>query len=192
MRFIYRTLDVDSTALLNPCGLNVSLFTVQDYPPHSVMAADMNRGLPPMSTFHRNNPASRTPSINTPENSTGEEMEKIIFTVYFSSGLSDLYCNILQCFFSFSGSQRNVSGGSQTGDTLGKALASVSMHHLNPIRLAHLCPVMFKQSHQSIKPIPESPSSILQKENSCSSLAVTDECILKKGYSFAAGLFIGC
>ncbi|XP_045893505.1 transcription factor 12-like isoform X2 [Micropterus dolomieu] len=64
-----------------------------DYPPHSVMAADMNRGLPPMSTFHRNNPASRTPSINTPENSTG--------------------------------SQRNVSGGSQTGDTLGKALASI-------------------------------------------------------------------
>ncbi|XP_045893506.1 transcription factor 12-like isoform X3 [Micropterus dolomieu] len=57
------------------------------------MAADMNRGLPPMSTFHRNNPASRTPSINTPENSTG--------------------------------SQRNVSGGSQTGDTLGKALASI-------------------------------------------------------------------
>ncbi len=38
-----------------------------------------------------------------------------------------------RCFFSsVSGSHRNVSGGSQTGDTLGKALASVSMHHLNP------------------------------------------------------------
>ncbi|XP_070763814.1 transcription factor 12-like [Enoplosus armatus] len=67
-----------------------------DYSPHSVMAADMNRGLPPMSTFHRNNTASCTPSINTSESST------------------------------VSGSHRNVSGGgSQTGDTLGKALASI-------------------------------------------------------------------
>ncbi|KAM7396870.1 hypothetical protein PAMP_019876 [Pampus punctatissimus] len=66
-----------------------------DYSPHSVMAADMNRGLPPMSTFHRNNTASHTPSINVSDNST------------------------------VSGSQRNVSGGSQTGDTLGKALASI-------------------------------------------------------------------
>nr|XP_046251318.1 transcription factor 12-like [Scatophagus argus] len=66
-----------------------------DYSPHSVMTADMNRGLPPMSTFHRNNAAPRTPSISTSENST------------------------------VSGSRRNVSGGSQTGDTLGKALASI-------------------------------------------------------------------
>nr|XP_019934263.1 PREDICTED: transcription factor 12-like isoform X2 [Paralichthys olivaceus] len=66
-----------------------------DYSSHSVMAADMNRGLPPMSTFHRNNTAPRTPSINTSENST------------------------------VSGSQGNVSGGSQTGATLGKALASI-------------------------------------------------------------------
>ncbi|GAA6221490.1 transcription factor 12-like isoform X1 [Lates japonicus] len=65
-----------------------------DYSPHSVMVADMNRGLPPMSTFHRNNTAPRTPSVNTSENST------------------------------VSGSQGNVSG-SQTGDTLGKALASI-------------------------------------------------------------------
>ncbi|XP_022048624.1 transcription factor 12-like [Acanthochromis polyacanthus] len=64
-----------------------------DYSPHSVMAADMNRGLPPMSTFHRNNTTSHTPSVNTSENST------------------------------VSGSQGNVSG--QTGDTLGKALASI-------------------------------------------------------------------
>ncbi|XP_074532801.1 transcription factor 12-like [Halichoeres trimaculatus] len=66
-----------------------------DYSPHSVMTADMNRSLPPMSTFHRNNPAPRTPSVNATENST------------------------------VSGSQGNVSGGSQTGDTLGKALASI-------------------------------------------------------------------
>ncbi|XP_034736000.1 transcription factor 12-like [Etheostoma cragini] len=66
-----------------------------DYSLHSVMAADMNRGLPPMSTFHRNNTASHTPSINTSENST------------------------------VSGRKGHVSGGSQTGDTLGKALASI-------------------------------------------------------------------
>ncbi|XP_017261090.1 transcription factor 12 [Kryptolebias marmoratus] len=66
-----------------------------DFSPHSVLAADMNRGLPPMSTFHRNNPVSRTPSVNTSEHST------------------------------VSGSHGNVSGASQTGDTLGKALASI-------------------------------------------------------------------
>ncbi|XP_075946049.1 transcription factor 12-like [Anarhichas minor] len=66
-----------------------------DYSPPSVMAADMNRGLPPMSTFHRNHTASRTPPVNTSENST------------------------------VSGTEGHVSGGSQTGDTLGKALASI-------------------------------------------------------------------
>ncbi|KAM3608928.1 uncharacterized protein V6R79_006910 [Siganus canaliculatus] len=66
-----------------------------DYSPQSLMAADMNRGLPPMSTFHRNNTAPHTPSVTTSESST------------------------------VSGIQRNVSGGSQTGDTLGKALASI-------------------------------------------------------------------
>ncbi|XP_034391867.1 transcription factor 12-like [Cyclopterus lumpus] len=66
-----------------------------DYSPQSVMAADMNRGLPPMSTFHRNNTASRTPSVNTSENST------------------------------VSGNKGHVSAGSETGDTLGKALASI-------------------------------------------------------------------
>lgn len=61
-----------------------------DYSPLSVMAADMNRGLPPMSSFHRNNTPSRTT-----DNST------------------------------VSGNQGNISGSSQTGDTLGKALASI-------------------------------------------------------------------
>uniref|UniRef100_A0A673C4K7 Transcription factor 12 n=1 Tax=Sphaeramia orbicularis TaxID=375764 RepID=A0A673C4K7_9TELE len=32
-----------------------------NYSPHSVMAADMNRGLPPMSSFHRNNTAIYSP-----------------------------------------------------------------------------------------------------------------------------------
>uniref|UniRef100_A0A3Q4HFP1 BHLH domain-containing protein n=1 Tax=Neolamprologus brichardi TaxID=32507 RepID=A0A3Q4HFP1_NEOBR len=64
-----------------------------DFSPHAVLAVDMNRALPPMSTFHRSNAVSRTPSVNTSESSAG--------------------------------SQGNVSGASQTGDTLGKALASI-------------------------------------------------------------------
>ncbi|MEQ2183696.1 hypothetical protein GOODEAATRI_000666 [Goodea atripinnis] len=64
-----------------------------DFSPHSVVAAEMNRGLPPMSTFHRNNTVSRSPSDNASENPAGSHV--------------------------------NVSGASQTGDTLGKALASV-------------------------------------------------------------------
>ncbi|XP_056138276.1 transcription factor 12-like [Lampris incognitus] len=59
------------------------------YSPHSVRAPDIHRGLPPMSTFHRNHTSSRT------ENTT------------------------------VSGNQGNLSGGSQTGDALGKALASI-------------------------------------------------------------------
>lgn len=65
------------------------LLSVQDYSPHSVMAADMNRSLPPMSTFHRNNPAPRTSSGNASDNSTGEEMEKY-FTA-FSKFVSSVF-----------------------------------------------------------------------------------------------------
>ncbi|KAM8861301.1 transcription factor 12-like isoform 1-T2 [Synchiropus picturatus] len=60
-----------------------------DYSSHAGMPADMNRGLPPMSTFHRNNASTRTLTENS------------------------------------NGNQGNGSGGSQTGDTLGKALASI-------------------------------------------------------------------
>uniref|UniRef100_H3D864 BHLH domain-containing protein n=1 Tax=Tetraodon nigroviridis TaxID=99883 RepID=H3D864_TETNG len=70
-----------------------------DFSPHSVMAADINRGLPPMSTFHRNG------VLNPSENSAISSDWEFCFPV--------------------SGSHRNVSAGSQTGDTLGKALASI-------------------------------------------------------------------
>ncbi|KAK6317735.1 hypothetical protein J4Q44_G00110260 [Coregonus suidteri] len=44
-----------------------------DYSPHSVSPVEVNRGLPPMSTFHRNDPAeSHTPSADSSENSTGK------------------------------------------------------------------------------------------------------------------------
>ncbi|XP_057692946.1 transcription factor 12-like isoform X2 [Corythoichthys intestinalis] len=66
-----------------------------DYSAHTVMATDLNRALPPMSTFHRNNASSHQPSINPADSSTA------------------------------SGSRTTLSGGSQTGDTLGKALASI-------------------------------------------------------------------
>ena len=87
-----------SIFLSSPVCLTVGLLVVQDYSSHSVMAADMNRGLPPMSTFHRNNTAARTPSINTSENSTGEE---IISVACFSSGLT-VCSSVLWwlCFFS--------------------------------------------------------------------------------------------
>ncbi|XP_013981462.1 transcription factor 12 [Salmo salar] len=43
-----------------------------DYSPHSVSPVEVNRGLPPMATFHRNNPAaSHTLSANSSENTTG-------------------------------------------------------------------------------------------------------------------------
>lgn len=51
-----------------------------------------------------------------------------------------------ECCFSVSGSHRNVSAGSQTGDTLGKALASVSTRHLR------LNVLVLEQSGRDIKP----------------------------------------
>uniref|UniRef100_A0A4W5PIZ8 Transcription factor 12 n=1 Tax=Hucho hucho TaxID=62062 RepID=A0A4W5PIZ8_9TELE len=42
------------------------------YSPHSVSSVEVNSGLPPMSTFHRNNPASsHSLSANSSENTTG-------------------------------------------------------------------------------------------------------------------------
>ncbi|XP_055777966.1 transcription factor 12-like isoform X1 [Salvelinus fontinalis] len=62
------------------------------YSPHSVSPVEVNRGLPPMSTFHRSNPASsHSLSANSSENTTGNPS----------------------------------TGWSQTGATLGKALASM-------------------------------------------------------------------
>ncbi|XP_043979508.1 transcription factor 12-like isoform X2 [Gambusia affinis] len=81
--------NVDTKTLV----FKTRLLSGQDFSPHSVLAAEMNRGLPPMSTFHRNNTVSRSPSDSHSENPAG--------------------------------SQVNVSGASQTGDTLGKALASI-------------------------------------------------------------------
>ncbi|XP_057215535.1 transcription factor 12 isoform X6 [Triplophysa rosa] len=74
----------------------------QNYPPHSVSPTDINASLPPMSSFHRNSAstspfvtASHTPPVNTAEGVMA------------------------------AANRGNATGSSQTGDALGKALASI-------------------------------------------------------------------
>ncbi|KAM3927575.1 transcription factor 12 isoform 2-T2 [Leptodactylus fuscus] len=79
-----------------------SLHDRLNYPPHPVSPTDLNASLPPMSSFHRGGTtsssfvaASHTPPINGSDNLLG------------------------------TGSRGNATGSSQTGDALGKALASI-------------------------------------------------------------------
>ncbi|CAB1339400.1 unnamed protein product [Coregonus sp. 'balchen'] len=73
-----------------------------NYPPHSVSPTDINASLPPMSSFHRSN-ASTSPFVNPthtpPVNTTDGVM--------------------------VAANRGNATGSQQTGDALGKALASV-------------------------------------------------------------------
>nr|XP_005166569.1 transcription factor 12 isoform X8 [Danio rerio] len=73
-----------------------------NYPPHSVSPTDINASLPPMSSFHRSSAstspfvtASHTPPVNTTEGVMA------------------------------AANRGNATGSSQTGDALGKALASI-------------------------------------------------------------------
>ncbi|XP_064421944.1 transcription factor 12 isoform X3 [Latimeria chalumnae] len=70
------------------------------YPPHSVSPTDINTSLPPVSSFHRGNTSSSAyvAASHTPPINGSD--------------------NLL-------GSRGNAAGGSQTGDALGKALASI-------------------------------------------------------------------
>uniref|UniRef100_A0AAY4B557 BHLH domain-containing protein n=1 Tax=Denticeps clupeoides TaxID=299321 RepID=A0AAY4B557_9TELE len=77
-----------------------------NYPPHPVSPTDISTSLPPMSSFHRSNAgaspfvaASHTPPVNTTEGVMA------------------------------AANRGNATGSSQTGDALGKALASVSLCH---------------------------------------------------------------
>ncbi|XP_073443093.1 transcription factor 12 isoform X8 [Dendrobates tinctorius] len=79
-----------------------SLHDRLNYPPHPVSPTDLNASLPPMSSFHRGGTtsssyvaSSHTPPINGSDNLLG------------------------------TGSRGNAAGNSQTGDALGKALASI-------------------------------------------------------------------
>ncbi|XP_063305167.1 transcription factor 12 isoform X7 [Pelobates fuscus] len=79
-----------------------SLHDRLNYPPHPVSPTDINASLPPMSSFHRGGTTSssyvatsHTPPVNGSDNLLG------------------------------AGSRGNAAGASQTGDALGKALASI-------------------------------------------------------------------
>ncbi|XP_038669336.1 transcription factor 12 isoform X5 [Scyliorhinus canicula] len=70
-----------------------------NYPPHSVSPTDINPSLPPMSSFHQGSTSSPYVAASHTPPVNGSE-------------------NHL-------GSRGNAAGGSQTGDALGKALASI-------------------------------------------------------------------
>ncbi|XP_067873968.1 transcription factor 12 isoform X9 [Heterodontus francisci] len=77
-----------------------------NYPPHSVSPTDINPSLPPMSSFHRGSASSPYVAASHTPPVNGSE-------------------NLL-------GNRGNAAGGSQTGDALGKALASIySPDHTN-------------------------------------------------------------
>ncbi|XP_067827619.1 transcription factor 12 isoform X3 [Heptranchias perlo] len=77
-----------------------------NYPPHSVSPTDINPSLPPMSSFHRGSTSSPYVAASHTPPINGSE-------------------NLL-------GNRGNGAGGSQTGDALGKALASIySPDHTN-------------------------------------------------------------
>ncbi|XP_053573489.1 transcription factor 12 isoform X2 [Bombina bombina] len=91
-----------SSAHMSQSGSYGSLHDRLNYPPHPVSPTDINASLPPMSSFHRGSTtsssygaASHTPPINGSDNLLG------------------------------AGSRGNGAGSSQTGDALGKALASI-------------------------------------------------------------------
>nr|P30985.2 RecName: Full=Transcription factor 12; Short=TCF-12; AltName: Full=Class A helix-loop-helix transcription factor GE1; AltName: Full=E-box-binding protein; AltName: Full=Transcription factor HTF-4 [Gallus gallus] len=70
------------------------------YPPHSVSPTDINTSLPPMSSFHRGSTSS-SPYVAASHTPPVNGSDSIV------------------------GTKGNGAGGSQTGDALGKALASI-------------------------------------------------------------------
>lgn len=70
------------------------------YPPHSVSPADINTSLPPMSSFHRGG-SSSSPYVGTSHTPPVNGSDSLL------------------------GTRGNAAGSSQTGDALGKALASI-------------------------------------------------------------------
>uniref|UniRef100_A0A8K9UR19 Transcription factor 12 n=1 Tax=Oncorhynchus mykiss TaxID=8022 RepID=A0A8K9UR19_ONCMY len=107
----------------------------QNYPPHSVSPTDIHASLPPMSSFHRSN-ASTSPFVNPthtpPINTTDGVM--------------------------VAANRGNASGSQQTGDALGKALASsilspsfyLSLHYLRPSISVYTISVLLSQSILSL------------------------------------------
>ncbi|XP_070761442.1 transcription factor 12 [Enoplosus armatus] len=75
-----------------------------NYPAHSV-SPDINASLPPMSSFHRSN--TSTPFVSAAHTSSANTADGVMGT------------------FSSAANRGNATGSSQTGDALGKALASI-------------------------------------------------------------------
>lgn len=73
-----------------------------NYPPHPVSPTDINASLPPMSSFHRS-ASSGSPFVNASHTPPVNNTEGVMAA----------------------GSRGNGTGSSQTGDALGKALASI-------------------------------------------------------------------
>uniref|UniRef100_A0A8C9SXX9 Transcription factor 12 n=1 Tax=Scleropages formosus TaxID=113540 RepID=A0A8C9SXX9_SCLFO len=71
-----------------------------NYPPHSVSPTDVSASLPPMSSFHRSS-TSTSPYVTVSHSSPPNGAESVM------------------------GNRGNATGSSQTGDALGKALASI-------------------------------------------------------------------
>ncbi|XP_032153678.1 transcription factor 12 isoform X10 [Sapajus apella] len=80
------------------CLLALSL--CKSYPPHSVSPTDINTSLPPMSSFHRSSTSS-SPYVAASHTPPINGSDSIL------------------------GTRGNAAGSSQTGDALGKALASI-------------------------------------------------------------------
>ncbi|CAJ1049186.1 transcription factor 12 [Xyrichtys novacula] len=79
-----------------------------NYPPHSV-SPDINASLPPMSSFHRSN-TNTSPFVSAVHTSTANTADGVMAAA----------------------NRGNTTGSSQTGDALGKALASIySPDHTN-------------------------------------------------------------
>ncbi|KAL1007273.1 hypothetical protein UPYG_G00084380 [Umbra pygmaea] len=73
-----------------------------NYPPHSVSPTDINASLPPMSSFHRSN-ASTSPFVNPTHTPPVNTADGVMVAA----------------------TRGNTTGNQQTGDALGKALASI-------------------------------------------------------------------
>lgn len=68
-------------------------FRLQDsYTPHSVLAADVSRGLPPMSTFHRNSMAPHTTDNSNSERNQHSSLFILVYGVSFFLMLVCCFC----------------------------------------------------------------------------------------------------
>uniref|UniRef100_A0A8K9XM29 BHLH domain-containing protein n=1 Tax=Oncorhynchus mykiss TaxID=8022 RepID=A0A8K9XM29_ONCMY len=132
------------------------------YSPHSVSPVEVNRGLPPMSTFHRNNPASsHSLSANSSENTTGHPSTGWSQTgAALGKTLASMYSpDYTSSSENSSTPERSPSPhtGSATGPPANQASLS-SSYQASPISLVrtwssvtHLCLLSFDRSRRMFK-----------------------------------------